>query len=64
MAHLTEEELAEYAFDPDAVSNRKELEAHVADCPQCSSSLTFIRSIDDGLADPGAWAIADSDDDD
>jgi tetratricopeptide (TPR) repeat protein len=63
MAHLTEEELAEYAFDPDAVSNRQEIEAHVADCPQCSSSLTFIRSVDDGLADPDAWAMADPDED-
>jgi tetratricopeptide (TPR) repeat protein len=59
MAHLTEEELAGYAFDPDAVPNRQEIEAHVADCPQCSSSLTFIRSVDDGLADPDAWAMAD-----
>ena len=62
MAHLTEEQLGEYAFDPDALPDRREMEAHLADCPQCSSSLTCIRSIEFGLADPDAWEIAERDD--
>src|SRR6266540_1460305 len=62
MAHLTEEQLGEYAFDPDALQDRREMEAHLADCPQCSSSLTCIRSIEFGLADPDAWEIAERDD--
>src|SRR5258708_40010460 len=61
MMHPTEEALAEYAFDPDAIPNRREIEAHVADCPACSSVLTFIRSVDAGLADGDAWSITEHD---
>jgi tetratricopeptide (TPR) repeat protein len=62
MTHLTEDELAQYAFDPDAMPHRREIEGHVVACPQCSSSLTFIRSVDAGLADAGAWEIAEQGD--
>lgn len=61
MIHPTEEALAEYAFDPDAVPNRRAIETHVADCPACSSVLTFIRSVDVGLSDGDIWSITDSD---
>ncbi len=61
MMHPTEEALAEYAFDPDTIPNRRELEAHVADCPACSTVLTFILSVDAGLADGDAWSITEHD---
>jgi tetratricopeptide (TPR) repeat protein len=61
MNHLTDDELALYAFDPDASANRAEIESHLADCPACQSNLTFIRSVDAGLRDPDAWEIAEDD---
>src|SRR5258708_29480660 len=61
MMHPTEEASAEYAFDPDAIPNRREPEAHVADCPACSTVLTFILSVDAGLADGDAWSITEHD---
>jgi tetratricopeptide (TPR) repeat protein len=60
MEHPTEEQLAEYALDPDGSAGRAGIEEHVADCPRCSSTLTFIRSVDATLTDPDTWAMADS----
>lgn len=62
MEHPTEERLAEYAFDPEAVTGAAELK-HVADCPGCSSVFTFIRSVDTALADPEMWAVVEGNDD-
>jgi tetratricopeptide (TPR) repeat protein len=62
MRHYTEEELATYAFDPDGAPDRAPIEAHVAECPQCSATLTFIRTIDRGLGDRDAWDITGRDD--
>lgn len=59
MRHFTEDELASYEFDPSAFPDRQQLENHVADCAQCSSQLTFIRTIDSGLSDEVAWEIAE-----
>ncbi len=59
MNHPTDDELAEYAFDPESAANAEEIESHVAACPRCSSSLTFIRSVDLGFKDADAWDIAD-----
>jgi tetratricopeptide (TPR) repeat protein len=61
MTHPTEDELAEYAFDPDSIANRQEIEAHIAACPRCSATLTFIRSVDAGFGDREAWEIAERD---
>lgn len=61
MTHPTEDELAQYAFDPDAVAEAREIEAHVAACPRCSATLTFIRSVDAGLADGDAWDVTEPD---
>jgi hypothetical protein len=60
MNHPSEDELAIYAFDPDSVSERHDLETHVAARPRCSATLTFIRSVDAGCADRDAWDIAES----
>jgi tetratricopeptide (TPR) repeat protein len=63
MTHMTEEELAQYAFDPDGLpeAEREQIENHVGQCPQCSSNLTFIRSVDAGFRDPDVWEIAERD---
>jgi tetratricopeptide (TPR) repeat protein len=61
MTHPTEEALALYAFDPEESPDREEIEAHVDACPQCSSSLTFIRWVDAGLRNPDTWEIAERD---
>lgn len=61
MTHPTEEALSLYAFDPETSADREEIEAHVDRCPQCSSTLTFIRSVDAALRDPDAWEIAERD---
>ena len=59
MSHPSEDELALYAFDPDATAERDQIDSHVATCPRCSATLTFIRSVDAGFADRDAWEIAE-----
>ncbi|HYU26592.1 MAG TPA: zf-HC2 domain-containing protein, partial [Thermoanaerobaculia bacterium] len=61
MTHPSEDELAQYAFDPESIAERQEIEAHLETCPRCSASLTFIRSVDTGFRDPDAWEIAERD---
>ena len=55
MSHPSEDELALYAFDPDATAERDQIDSHVATCPRCSATLTFIRSVmrDLPIAMPG-----------
>src|SRR5437016_4552544 len=57
MTHFSEEALAEYAFDPDNAPEKSEIAKHVAECAQCSATLAFIRSIEQGFADQDAWEI-------
>ena len=59
MNHPSEDELALYAFDPDATAEWHDIDSHVAICPRCSATLTFIRSVDAGCADADAWEIAE-----
>ncbi|HEV8434476.1 MAG TPA: hypothetical protein VGR95_13760 [Thermoanaerobaculia bacterium] len=61
MKHLTDDELARFAFDPEATANRGEIESHLERCPQCQSDLTFIQSLDEGLREPDVWKIVDGD---
>src|ERR1043165_9443517 len=53
MTHPTEDELAQYAFAPDAAGAR-EIEMHVAACPRCRAKLAFIRTVDAGMGDSDA----------
>jgi tetratricopeptide (TPR) repeat protein len=59
MTHYTEEELADYAFDPGAHAKRAEVEAHLASCPECRDRLAFIEQIDRALREPIPWEISD-----
>jgi len=59
MRHYTEEELADYAFDPRAHNEKAEVEAHVAVCPECRDRLASIERIDQALRDPIPWEISD-----
>ena len=43
MRHYTEEELADYAFDPRVHTEKAEVEAHLAACPECRDRLAFIE---------------------
>jgi tetratricopeptide (TPR) repeat protein len=61
MKHLTDDELALYAFDPEAAANRGEIETHLERCPQCQSELALIRSVDDSLRESDVWEIVESD---
>lgn len=58
MRHFSDDELAQYAFDPDGVPFAREIERHVRECPACDAQLNFIRTIDDGLKDEESWAIS------
>jgi tetratricopeptide (TPR) repeat protein len=60
MTHYDDDELAQYAFDPEGVPDRETIEAHLRDCPSCTSQLAFIRTIDSGLKDEESWDIANS----
>jgi tetratricopeptide (TPR) repeat protein len=59
MNHPSDDELALYAFDPDSLAERHGIDSHVASCPRCSATLTFIRSVDAGCGDRDAWDIVD-----
>ena len=59
MRHYTEDELADYAFDPQTHSEKTEVEAHVAVCPECGTRLAFIERIDRALREPVTWEISD-----
>jgi len=59
MRHYTEEELADYAFDPRTYGEKAEVEAHLADCPECRERLAFIERIDGALREPTPWEISD-----
>jgi len=59
MRHYTEEELADYAFDPRVHAEKAEVEAHLAACPECRDRLAFIERIDSALREPIPWEISD-----
>jgi len=59
MRHYTEDELADYAFDPRAHAEKLEVEKHLADCAECRERLAFIERIDDALRQPVTWDIGD-----
>src|SRR5436309_15532953 len=59
MKHPSEEDLALYAFDPTTVACREEVEAHLDICPECETTLSFIRSVESDLRDPEVWDAAD-----
>ncbi|MCU1347969.1 MAG: hypothetical protein JWO56_999 [Acidobacteria bacterium] len=60
MKHYDDDELAQYAFDPEGVPRANEIARHVRDCPACSAQLQFIRTIDEGLKDEESWEISNS----
>jgi tetratricopeptide (TPR) repeat protein len=55
MRHLPETVLGLYALDPSMVANRARVEAHLAACNGCRSSLGAIRTFDAALADVDTW---------
>lgn len=59
MRHYTDEELADYAFDPRAHAEKAEVEAHLGHCPECRDRLAFIERIEDALREPTTWQISD-----
>jgi tetratricopeptide (TPR) repeat protein len=59
MSHYTEEELADYAFDPRGYREKVEIEGHLAVCPECRDRLAFIERIDGALREPIPWEISD-----
>ena len=60
MRHYSDDELAQYAFDPDGAPFAEEIERHVRECPSCDAQLHFIRTIDEGLKDHESWDISNS----
>lgn len=58
MTHYSEDELAAYSIEPDAVADRAALENHVERCEECHTRLAFVERIDDALAAPEPWIIA------
>jgi len=59
MRHYKEDELADYAFDPRTHTEKAEVEAHLAACPECRDRLAFIERIDGALREPVPWEISD-----
>lgn len=59
MRHYTEEELADYAFDPRSHAEKAGVEAHLAVCPECRDRLAFVERIDAALREPVAWDVSD-----
>lgn len=57
MPHISEEELALYAFDQLMVapSRRTDIEREIASCPSCRTTLDFMTVSDLELTDPALW---------
>lgn len=60
MEHISENELAVYAFSPDAVSAERRLaiERHAAECASCRAKLDFFCVAEEDLGDPDVWERA------
>lgn len=57
MPHITDNELALYAFDPQFLppSRREDIEREVASCVACGTTLEFMTVAELELADPDLW---------
>jgi tetratricopeptide (TPR) repeat protein len=55
MQHISDAVLGMYALEPSLVPNRTGVEAHLAVCHDCSSSLGAIRMFDAALTEVDAW---------
>jgi tetratricopeptide (TPR) repeat protein len=44
-----------FSFDPSTSENRAEIEAHVAECARCSTTVDFMRVTDEDLGDEDVW---------
>jgi tetratricopeptide (TPR) repeat protein len=55
MKHVSESRLGQYAVDPGSVSNRLEMEAHLAACKDCRDALKAVRAFDASLREPESW---------
>lgn len=53
--HVSETVLGMYALEPSLVPNRTDVEAHLAVCNECRSSLGAIRMFDAALTEVDAW---------
>jgi tetratricopeptide (TPR) repeat protein len=53
--HPTEAVLGMYALEPSVTPNRPAVEAHLAACHDCRTTLGEIKSFDAALAEPDAW---------
>jgi tetratricopeptide (TPR) repeat protein len=60
MRHFNDDELAQYAFDPEGSLLSDQIEQHILDCPICEAQLSFIRTIDEGLKDEESWDISNA----
>ncbi|HEX2834549.1 MAG TPA: hypothetical protein VHW00_16170 [Thermoanaerobaculia bacterium] len=58
MTHYTEDDLARYAFDPDAYDSRTEIETHLRLCDDCRETVDFIRTLDGALSEQTPWDVA------
>ena len=55
MEHVDERVLGLYAIEPASVSNRSEVEAHLAVCAECHAALEELRAFESALRDPESW---------
>jgi hypothetical protein len=55
MEHVHERVLGLYAIEPASVSNRSEVEAHLAACGDCRAALEELRGFESALRDPESW---------
>lgn len=55
MEHVGERILGLYAIEPASLSNRSEVEAHLAACHDCRAALEELRVFESALRDPESW---------
>lgn len=55
--HISEDELAAFAFDPDCVplERQRTIMHHTAECPACCSTLDLFMTAEDDLPDVDVW---------
>jgi tetratricopeptide (TPR) repeat protein len=58
--HYDEAALYDYLDDPESFRDRAALEAHLAQCPRCTTLLGELRSFEEALSSTALWDFADA----
>ena len=59
MSHYSDDALAAYVTDPSGAAEGKEMEQHLAGCPDCRARVATLEKMEDALRDRAVWNQVD-----